>query len=284
MTVLGRAVAVGAPYWPDASRRSCRSSPGLCSKATTASVIGAAATLLWKRNACSPKPARYGWAAYQARVGCALAADGVLVRDAARLRLLQLVDAVVVHAAALTGPQRTVVEAYPSVEEWDHAQLCQAAARALTTTDVGPTDVWLRPAPDDSHADTGLMIASAQGQDVGTVPVDYQPDPLAQAVLDAARRAGLRIVVVEQGAGQHAGLADEVIGPVRPPACRVWYEGPTARRTWSRRQTGRAAPAWFDPIGRLLRWLRLPIVNTRLDHQPLLRRAHEVVHLRPLVA
>jgi cation-transporting ATPase I len=193
-------------------------------QATTASVIGAAATLLWKRNAeaasaavlaGSPKPARYGWAAYQARVGCALAADGVLIRDPARLRLLQMVDAVVVHAAALAGTQRTVVEVSPSVEEWDHAQLWQAAARALTATDSGPTDLWLRPAPDNGHADTGLMIASAQGHEVGTVLVDYQPDPLAQAVLDAARRAGLRIVVVGQGAGRHGGLADEVLGPDR---------------------------------------------------------------------
>ncbi|HKS51525.1 MAG TPA: cation-translocating P-type ATPase, partial [Pseudonocardiaceae bacterium] len=192
--------------------------------ATTASVIGAAATLLWKRNteqasaavlAGSPKPARYGWAAYQARVGCALAADGVLVRDAARLRLLRMVDAVVVHAAALAGTQRTVGEVYPSVDEWSHAQLWQAAAGALTTTDSGPTDLWLRPAPDNGHADTGLMIASAHGQDVGTVLVDYQPDPLAQAVLDAARHAGLRIVVVGHGAGQHAGQADEVIDPNR---------------------------------------------------------------------
>jgi cation-transporting ATPase I len=193
-------------------------------KATTASVIAAVATLLWKRNAeqasaavlaGSPKPARYGWAAYQARVGCALAADGVLVRDPARLRLLQMVDAVVVHAAALAGTQRTVVKVYPSVDEWDHAQLWQAAARTLTAPDSGPTDLWLRPAPDNGHADTGLMIASTQGHDVGTVLVDYQPDPLAQAVLDAARRAGLRIVVVGQGAGQHAGLADEVLGPDR---------------------------------------------------------------------
>jgi cation-transporting ATPase I len=52
-------------------------------KATTASLIGAAATLLWKRNldqasaavrAGSPTRARYGWGAYQAGVGCALAA------------------------------------------------------------------------------------------------------------------------------------------------------------------------------------------------------------------
>jgi len=193
-------------------------------KATTASLIGVVATLLWKRSleqasaavlAGSPKPARYGWAAYQSGVGCALAADGVLVRDGERLRLLQLVDAVVVHTSALAGAQRTVVEVYPSVEAWTAARLWQAAAQTVHATDSGADDLALRPAPDNGRAETGLMIASAQGQDVGTVLVDYQPDPLAQPVLDAARQAGLHLVVVGEGAGQQAGLADEVIGPDR---------------------------------------------------------------------
>jgi cation-transporting ATPase I len=193
-------------------------------KATTASLIGAAATLLWKRNAeqasaavlaGSPKPARYGWAAYQAGVGCALAAEGALVRDAQRLRLLQMVDAVVVHTGALAGTQRTVIQAYPSVDDWSPDRLWQAATQVLNATGTGPSEVGLRPAPDNGQADTGLMIASAHGRDVGTVLVDYQPDPLAQAVLDAARHAGLYLVVVGDGARQHAGLVDEVIGPER---------------------------------------------------------------------
>ncbi|HYZ37165.1 MAG TPA: HAD-IC family P-type ATPase, partial [Pseudonocardiaceae bacterium] len=116
------------------------------------------------------------------------------------------------HTSALAGAQRTVVEVYPSVDDWTVAQLWQAAAHALNAPDSGLRELGLRPAPDHDHADTGLMIASAQDHDVGTVLVDYQPDPLAQAVLDAARHAGLHLVVIGQGAVQHAGLADEVIG------------------------------------------------------------------------
>ncbi|MGB8201878.1 MAG: cation-translocating P-type ATPase, partial [Pseudonocardiaceae bacterium] len=80
-------------------------------KAITGSVVGAVATLLLRKNlqeasaavlAGSPKPARYGWAAYQAALGCALAREAVLVRDGERLRLLQVVDTVVVHSSALS--------------------------------------------------------------------------------------------------------------------------------------------------------------------------------------
>jgi hypothetical protein len=60
-------------------------------------------------------------------VGCALAAEGALVRDAQRLRLLQMVDAVVVHTGALAGTQRTVIQAYPSVEDWSPDRLWQSA-------------------------------------------------------------------------------------------------------------------------------------------------------------
>jgi cation-transporting ATPase I len=194
-------------------------------KATTGSALGAAVALLFRRNleeasaavlAGSPKPARYGWAAYQAGLGCALAREGILVRDCERLRLLQVLDTVVVHSRALAGTGRTVVEANPNVAEWSEGQLWQAAERALRTTEPNATDLCLRPVPDNPGASTGLMIASAHGQDVGTVLVSHEPDPLAEAVLDAARQAGLRVVVVDGSAmGAHAGLADEIVGPGR---------------------------------------------------------------------
>ncbi|HWR49247.1 MAG TPA: cation-translocating P-type ATPase, partial [Pseudonocardiaceae bacterium] len=194
-------------------------------KATTGSVIGAAVTLLFRRNleeasaavlAGSPKPARYGWAAYQAGLGCVLAREGVLVRDSERLRLLQVLDTMVVHSSALAGTGRTVVEANPNVAEWSQDRLWQAAERALCTTEPSDTDLRLRPVLDNPETTTGLMIASAQGQDVGTVLVGHQPDPLAQAAVDAARQAGLRVVVLDgSGVGDQAGLADEIVGPGR---------------------------------------------------------------------
>ncbi|HEV7449886.1 MAG TPA: HAD-IC family P-type ATPase, partial [Pseudonocardiaceae bacterium] len=194
-------------------------------RAVTGSVLGAAATLLFKRNlqeasaavtAGSPKPARYGWAAYQAGLGCALAWEGVLVRDGERLRLLQVVDTVVVHSSALRGTGRTVADANSNVAHWSQDRLWRAAEGALRATIPSETELRLRPVPDGHETGTGLMIASVQGQDVGTVLVSHEPDPLAGAVLDAARRAGLRVVVVGDSAvGDHVGLADEIIGSDR---------------------------------------------------------------------
>ncbi|HEY3480097.1 MAG TPA: cation-translocating P-type ATPase, partial [Streptomyces sp.] len=186
--------------------------------ALTGGLVGAGATVLFKRDlsqassailASSPKPARYGWTAYASGTGLALAREGVLVRNPDRLRLLQAADTLVVHSNALCGDQRTVLEAHPTDTEWAEGRLWQAALHAVDGED---SSVRLRPAPDDPDAETGLMIASADGVDVGTVLVGWVPDPLAESVLDAAGQAGLRIVVVQGSSpGADAALADEVV-------------------------------------------------------------------------
>ncbi|MFF8405487.1 HAD-IC family P-type ATPase [Streptomyces sp. NPDC015684] len=129
------------------------------SHASAGSVLGAAATLLVKHDggeaaeavlAGSPKAARYGPAAFHAVLSAALARAGVLVRDADRLRQLEMVGTVVLHPGALR-------------------------------TEDGEADPWAEP------------------------------------VLDAARRAGLRVVVVDDPALEDfTGLADQVVDARRP--------------------------------------------------------------------
>ncbi|POX41494.1 HAD-IC family P-type ATPase, partial [Streptomyces sp. Ru72] len=129
------------------------------SRASTGSLVGAAVTLLVKRNlneaaeavlAGSPKAARYGPAAFQAVLSGALSREGVLVRDPQRLRQLETAGTVVLHPSALR-------------------------------TESGAADPW------------------------------------AEAVLDAARRAGLRVVVVDDPAlEEFTGLADQVVDARRP--------------------------------------------------------------------
>lgn len=64
-----------------------------------------------------------------------------------------------------------------------------------------------------------MMIASLGGADIGTVLVGWEVDPLAEAALDAARRAGLYVVVVDDGAlGDFGALADERVDADRPLA------------------------------------------------------------------
>ncbi|MEU5184806.1 cation-translocating P-type ATPase, partial [Streptomyces longwoodensis] len=127
--------------------------------AGTGSVLGAAATLLIKHDANeaaeavlagSPKAARYGPAAFNAVLCCALARSGVVVRDSERLRQLETVESVLLHPSALRGPG-------------------------------GGVDAW------------------------------------AEAVLDAARGAGLRVVMVEDPAlADFTVLADHVVPADRP--------------------------------------------------------------------
>ncbi|MDN3293990.1 cation-translocating P-type ATPase [Streptomyces ficellus] len=196
-------------------------------KAATGSMVGAAATLLFRRNldeaaeavlAGSPKAARYGPAAFATMLGSALARSGVLVRDPERLKQLQLVDTVVLHPSALRGGTRTICEVHPSAEGWDRDRLWRAAAAALGQpghSDRAPGSgpgVELRPVPGEPAADTGMMIASADGQDVGTVTVGWELDPLAEAVLDAARQADQYTIVVDDPAlDDFAAMADEVV-------------------------------------------------------------------------
>ncbi|MFB7496598.1 HAD-IC family P-type ATPase [Streptomyces sp. NPDC056161] len=193
-------------------------------QAITGTLLGATGTLLLTRDvqetaeallAGNPKAARYGPAAFAAALCTVLAREGVLVRNLDRLRQLELVDTVVLHPEALRGTRRTVLDANPNVADWDHDRLWQAATAALGQG--GELD--LRPVPDRGEPDTGLMIASDAGRDIGTVLVGWEIDPLAEAALDAARRAGLYVVVLDDGSlGDFGALADELVGAEVPLA------------------------------------------------------------------
>ncbi|MFF9510066.1 HAD-IC family P-type ATPase [Streptomyces sp. NPDC014724] len=186
----------------------------------TRSLDGAAETVL----AGSPKAARYGPAAFTSALGSVLAREDVLVRSPERLRRLELVDTVVLHPGALRSIRRTVLEVHPSRTGWDHRRLWREATAALSSPGDGAAPsgtkkpgVGLRPVPDEAASDaeppdTGLMIASVRGTDVGTVLVGRELDPMAEAVLDAARRAGLHVVVPDDHSlGEFGTLADQLV-------------------------------------------------------------------------
>ncbi len=215
------------------SRPVVRRHPGdeYADQAVAGSLVGAAATVLFTGDtgeaaeavlAAMPKAARYGPAAFTAALGCALARHGVLVRDAERLRQLELVDAVVLHPDALRGDRRTVLEVNVSVPDWDEARLWRAASATLSGGREGPRPrdlppLALRPVPDQGSGRTGLMIAAVDGRDVGTVLVGWELDPQAEPVLEAARRAGLHVVVVDDPSlGDFGTLADELAPADRP--------------------------------------------------------------------
>ncbi|MCQ4084989.1 cation-translocating P-type ATPase [Streptomyces sp. RB6PN25] len=226
-------------------RPALRPNPGeeYADQAVSGSLMGAAATLLFTRDvgeaaeavlAGSPKAARYGPAAFTAALGSALARGGVLVRDVERLRQLETVDTVVLHPEALRSRRRTVLDVHPTTDTWDHDRLWHATAAALRAPDEPPPAngprLSLRPVPDEGASQTGMMIASADGADVGTVLVGWEVALLAEAALDAARRAGLHVVVVDDASlGDFGAMADELV-PARRPLGDVVRELRASRR------------------------------------------------------
>lgn len=219
----------------DVLRPPLRPSPGeqYAAAAVNGMLGGAAAKLLFTRSmdeaaetvlAGSPKAARYGPAAFTAALGSALAREDVLVRDPERLRQLELVDTVVLHCAALRSTRRTVLEVHPSTTGWDHHRLWQEATAALSAPEDAtmPSEepgIGLRPVPDGTAPDAGLMIASVRGKDVGTVLVGWEVDPMAEAALNAARRAGLHVVVVDDcSLGEFGTMADQLASAEIPLA------------------------------------------------------------------
>ncbi|MEW2487464.1 cation-translocating P-type ATPase [Streptomyces sp. NPDC048411] len=226
----------------DVARPPLRSCPGekYADAAINGMLGGALTTLLFTRNldgaaetalAGSPKAARYGPAAFTAALGSALAREDVLVRNPERLRRLELVDTMVLHPEALRGTRRTVLEVHPSMAGWDHRRLWQESTAALSAPGdgampAGEPGLGLRPVPDEltsnaGRSDTGLMIASVHGEDVGTVLVGWEVDPMAEAALDAARRAGLHVVVLDDHSlGEFGTLADQ-LAPAEIPLADV---------------------------------------------------------------
>ncbi|WP_043262894.1 cation-translocating P-type ATPase [Streptomyces sp. CT34] len=217
------------------ARPPVRRNPGeeYADSAVTGSLVGALAMLVLTRSpagaaeaalAGSPKAARYGPAAFTSALGMALARDGLLVRSPERLRQLELVDTVVLHPGALHGRRRTVLDVRPTAASWGHDRLWHAATAALhgsggTTAGGDGMVVHLRPAPGAEPAGTGWLIASVGGKDVGVVRVGWELDPLAEEVLDAARRAGLGVVMVDDPSlGEFGALADTVVAAERPLA------------------------------------------------------------------
>ncbi|MEE1787109.1 cation-translocating P-type ATPase [Streptomyces sp. SP17BM10] len=193
-------------------------------QAVGSTLLGSAAALLFTRNvaeaaeglmAGNPKAARCGPAAFTAVFGTELAREGVLVRSPERLRRLELVDTVVLHPDSLRGAGRTVLEVHPTATGWDHDRLWQSAEAALGPSESG-RGLELRPVPGQLDDGVGLMVAAADGVDVGTVLIGREIDPLAEAALDAARRAGLHVVVVDDGTlGDFSSLADQLEGAER---------------------------------------------------------------------
>ncbi|WP_063756158.1 cation-translocating P-type ATPase [Streptomyces sp. NRRL B-24720] len=210
-----------------------RSGEAYADQAMTGALAGAVGTFTFTRDtgeaaeavlAASPRAARYGPTAFISALGTRLASQGVFVRHMERIRQLDEIDAIVLHSSVLSGDRMTILEVHPSAEDWSDARLWQAAAAALARQDddteaPGDGALGLRPVPGGEGEDTAvhMVIASAGGRDVGTVLVGREVEPRAESVLDAARGAGLHVVVTDDGSlAEFGGLADELVSAEEP--------------------------------------------------------------------
>ncbi|WP_409330904.1 cation-translocating P-type ATPase [Trujillonella humicola] len=154
-------------------------------------------------KALTPKAATAGRESFAATLDLLLCRQGVLPMDGGAYRRLDRVDTVVVDPAALcTGPPVVVeadAEATDGEDAWDDAAVWTLATRLLGRQDAPRT---------------GRHVLTVRGRRVGTATVAPELDPHAQALLDAATAAGLRIVLPEHpGTAEVAPAAQEV-----PPA------------------------------------------------------------------
>ncbi|MEU0967635.1 HAD-IC family P-type ATPase [Streptomyces sp. NPDC005917] len=198
-----------------------------CAERTSlAALLGAAGVATWTRNAehagqavlaTVPKAARAGREAFCALLGRDLAQAGVVPMNPGALRLLDRVSAVVIGSGALCLP-RVRLLSVAAGEEQDEAVLWEAAQKVLTgrtLREMSGPGPWtaggrqLRRQPGavgqqpDSAPGMHLEVRDADGRLLGRVVVGCELDPLADAVITAARSGGRRLELT-----QHASAAE----------------------------------------------------------------------------
>jgi cation-transporting ATPase I len=162
-----------------------------------------------------PKAARRGREGFATTVGRELARRGVVPLNAAAWRRLDRISAIVLDSPLLctSRPQVLAAEPAPGV---DAAAIWQAASHALhglSMQDLGGEGPWpgadlgLERDPDvNSEAEEpgAVRLRLRQGRRLlGAVTVGGELAPLAEAVLDAARSVGGRVLLT-----RHAGVAE----------------------------------------------------------------------------
>lgn len=201
-----------------------------CDQAAIGSLLAAVGVLAASRSpgraadailAGLPSAARLGREAFAAMLGRELARDEVLPMDPAAYRRLDRISAVVIDSAVCCG-ERPVVLAVTADDPAGEALVWRAATgvlRELSVADLQGPGPWegrghrlVRPGRrrdrgrQDAAGDRdglALQVFDSDGQQLGEVTVGCELDPLAEAVVTAARGTGARVLI-----SRHASAAD----------------------------------------------------------------------------
>jgi cation-transporting P-type ATPase I len=210
-----------------------------------ASLVGAGSVLAFTRDpgraadlmlATMPKAARQGREAFASVLGWELARRGVVPMDGAALRRLDRITAIVVESTVLCTTRPRVLSAVAVGDSPDDASLddtfddarvgriAEQALAQLTALDgAGPWTCgpWrLERAPDAVPGDVDgphaltLDLLDQAGLRRGRIRIGCELDPLADALLVAARSAVDRVILTgHDSAGELLPWADELIPP-----------------------------------------------------------------------
>ncbi len=184
----------------------------------------------------APKAARSARDAFCDRLTVGLSRAGSVVIDPAALRRMDRITTVLVDGAVLVGDRPLVVDASTRADSWSREHVWSAAQRVLDEQRRLPVPppgrrrhrLTLTADPDvaEQSADAdGLLrhlLLVEDGRPVGAVTVGRELDPLADAVLGAARAAASRLVLVEDpNAAELSGRVDEIVARRRGLAALV---------------------------------------------------------------
>ena len=177
----------------------------------------------------APRAARAAREAFADTLGIGLARRGTLVVDDGALRRLDRVTTLLIDSAVLHDDRPVVIDAQPVVTDWTREHVWSAAQRLCwggAQLPVPPPPgrhrhrLALTPAPPAATAaPAGLtrQLLTEDGRVVGEVLVGKEIDPYADAVLAAARAAGLRLTLTDDPAGgELAARADDIVATADP--------------------------------------------------------------------
>ncbi|MGX4695324.1 HAD-IC family P-type ATPase [Streptomyces sp. JNUCC 63] len=212
-----------------------------CGQRTSlAALLGAGGVLAWTRSpeqaaqailATVPKAAGMGREAFSARLGRDLARDGVVPMDGTALRLLDRVSTVLIDSAVLCASRPRLLSAAATgyldeADVWGAAQAALADRSLQELCGQGPwsCDGWRLERPADAprgrpDAPSGLPLdlRDPSGRCQGRILVGCELDPLAEALLAAARSHTRRLLLTEHAsAGELLPWADQAL-PVSAP-------------------------------------------------------------------
>jgi cation-transporting ATPase I len=156
--------------------------------------------------AAVPHAARLGREGYAATVGRELAGRGVVALNAAAWRRLDRVSAIVIDSAVLCTDRPQILTVEPgsadATEVWRGATavLGDRSMRELAEGEpVRHEGLRIERAEGDDEPGTVHFVLWRGRRRLGRVRVGHELDPIADAVLDAARSSGARIFLTRHG-------------------------------------------------------------------------------------